>query len=359
MNRRGFIAALALVLAAGRTARAEDTPEPLTGETRVYYIAADEVDWNYAPAGNVLADLECCGDDSPWLLRGKNERPPIFKKAVFREYTDETFTKLKPRSAAWEHAGILGPIMRAEVGDRMEVTLKNNTSFPVSLHAHGVHYLKPYEGAGYLDGTSGSDKDDEAIAPGDSYTYRWQIPIRSGPGPADPSSVVWLYPSHVNSPKDRNTGLVGALIVTRHGAEAKPDGAPKDVDREFVTLFMNFDEAESRFSPRNAALISPGTDADLNRFHSINGYVFGNLPVLQMKVGERVRWYLVALGGESDLHTPHWHGNTVLHEGHRTDVVELLPASMQVADMHADNPGIWLYHCHVNDHMKAGMAGAL
>jgi FtsP/CotA-like multicopper oxidase with cupredoxin domain len=68
-----------------------------------------------------------------------------------------------------------------------------------------------------------------------------------------------------------------------------------------------------------------------------------------------VRWYLVALGDSADLHTPHWHGNTVLYEGRRTDVVELLPASMKVADMRADNPGIWLYHCHVNEHAKAGM----
>jgi manganese oxidase len=350
------VVALALMLGRGVTAGAEEPPEPLTGETRVYYIAADEVEWNYAPAGNVLAGMECCGDDTPWLKRGKNGQPPVFKKAVFREYTDDTFTQLKPRPAAWEHAGILGPIIRAEVGDRIEVTLKNHTSFPVSLHAHGVHYLKPYEGAGYPDGTSGSDKDDEAIAPSDSYTYRWQVPVRSGPGPNDPSSVVWLYHSHVNSPKDMNTGLVGALIVTRHGA-ARADGSPRDVDREFVTLFMNFDEAESRFAPRNNGLLISGGDDNLNRFHSINGYVFGNLPMLRMKRGEHVRWYLVALGGESDLHTPHWHGNTVLHEGHRTDVIELLPASMKVADMRADNPGIWLYHCHVNDHVKAGMAG--
>ena len=353
----GRVIAAALALAPGLVSptRAEEPAEPLTGETRQYYIAADEVDWNYAPAGNVLFDLQCCGEDTPWLERGKDGRPPIFKKAVYREYTDETFTQLKPRPPEWAHAGILGPILRAEVGDRIEVTLKNHTSFPVSIHAHGVHYLKPYEGAGYPDGTSGSDKDDEAIAPSDSYTYRWRIPTRSGPGPNDPSSVVWLYHSHVNSPPDMNTGLVGVLIVTRHGA-ARADGSPKDVDREFVTFFMNFNETASRFSLRNAAVLDGGSDKELNRFHSINGYIFGNLPVLRMKQGERVRWYLVALGDDSDMHTPHWHGNTLLHEGHRTDVVELMPASMKVADMRADNPGIWLYHCHVNDHMQAGMA---
>ena len=39
----------------------------------------------------------------------------------------------------------------------------------------------------------------------------------------------------------------------------------------------------------------------------------------------------------------------------RTDVVSLLPASMVVADMVPDNPGTWLFHCHVNDHIAAGM----
>jgi FtsP/CotA-like multicopper oxidase with cupredoxin domain len=351
--RRASACGLTIVLAC--SAAALETAEPLTGETRIHYIAADEVDWHYAPAGNVVQSLECCGNDAPWLKRGTDGRPPVFKKAVFREYTDETFTRLKLRDPAWEHTGILGPVIRAEVGDRIEITLKNHTSFPVSLHAHGVHYLKPYEGAGYPDGTTGSDKDDEAIAPSDHYTYRWQVPTRSGPGPADASSVVWLYHAHVHSPADINTGLVGALIVTRHG-QARPDGSPLDVDREFLTLFANFDESQSRFAQRNASLLAVGSDA-VNRFHSINGFIFGNLPLLQMKRGERVRWYLVALGDSTDLHTPHWHGNTLLHEGRRTDVVELLPASMKVADMQADNPGIWLYHCHVNDHVRAGMVG--
>lgn len=28
---------------------------------------------------------------------------------------------------------------------------------------------------------------------------------------------------------------------------------------------------------------------------------------------------------------------------------------MITADMLAANPGIWLYHCHISDHMLAGM----
>jgi manganese oxidase len=63
----------------------------------------------------------------------------------------------------------------------------------------------------------------------------------------------------------------------------------------------------------------------------------------------------MGMGTEVDLHTPHWHGNTVLANGMRMDVVQLLPAGMVVANMVPGDPGTWLYHCHVNDHILAGM----
>ncbi len=89
--------------------------------------------------------------------------------------------------------------------------------------------------------------------------------------------------------------------------------------------------------------------------YATNGYIYGNLLNMSMKQGERVRWYLISLGTETDLHTPHWHGNAVTWNRQRTDVIELLPGSMKTVDMTVDNPGLWMYHCHVNDHIKAGM----
>ncbi|MBV8460948.1 MAG: multicopper oxidase domain-containing protein, partial [Candidatus Eremiobacteraeota bacterium] len=50
------------------------------------------------------------------------------------------------------------------------------------------------------------------------------------------------------------------------------------------------------------------------------------------------------------------HGNTVLAANQRTDVLNLAPAQMMTVDMVPDNPGTWLYHCHVSDHMHAGMS---
>jgi hephaestin len=77
--------------------------------------------------------------------------------------------------------------------------------------------------------------------------------------------------------------------------------------------------------------------------------------MMTMRQGEHVRWYMLGFGNEVDLHTPHWHGQSLLWLGMRTDVIELLPASMKVLDMIPDNPGVWLYHCHVHDHIDAGM----
>ena len=33
----------------------------------------------------------------------------------------------------------------------------------------------------------------------------------------------------------------------------------------------------------------------------------------------------------------------------------LLAGSVQTADMLCDNPGTWFFHCHINDHIAAGM----
>lgn len=335
------------------------------GKTRTYYIAADEVDWDYAPSYPIdpMMNMEFMDEPKVFLENGPDRIGHVYHKAIYREYTDDTFTTLKTIPAEWEHLGLMGPAIHAEVGDTIVVVFKNNVSFPASVHPHGVFYNKDSEGTPYEDGTTAKDKADDSVATGKTHTYTWQVPERAGPGPNDPSSVVWLYHSHTDEIRDTYSGLVGAMIITRKGM-AKADGSPKDVDREFITMFQVFDENKSQFIDYNIKKFAgdPASvnvdDEDFgesNLMHSINGYVFMNLPGLNMKVGDHVRWYVVALGTEVDLHTPHWHGNTGLMEGHRVDVIEIMPASMKIVDMVPDNAGVWMYHCHVNDHIAAGM----
>jgi hypothetical protein len=44
-----------------------------------------------------------------------------------------------------------------------------------------------------------------------------------------------------------------------------------------------------------------------------------------MRKGEHVRWYVMSGLNDFDFHTPHWHGNTVLIGGMRTDVTSVAP----------------------------------
>ena len=369
---------MALVVAAASVSLST-APSLPAGTTRTYYVAADEVQWDYAPAGRD----EAMGHPFDETEKGYVESGPhrigrVYKKAIYREYTDATFSTLKPRPRDEQYLGLVGPILRGAVGDTIKVVFKNNATHPYSMHPHGVFYDKDGEGADYNDGTSGAQKEDGGVPPGATHTYVWKIPERAGPGPRDPSSVFWLYHSHAEELRDVASGLFGGIVVTRRGM-ARPAGRPKDVDREFVTIFITLNENESWYlddnirdhttDPKNVnrAESHPATPdgmvgtvvgtgfVETNMKWSINGYLYGNMPLMTMRTGDRVRWYVATLGDFFNAHTPHWHGNTVLVGGQRTDVVSVLAAQMITADMVPDAPGIWLYHCHFSDHMMAGM----
>ena len=338
-------------------------------QTRVYYIAAESVQWNYAPDGkNDITDAPFDDVANVFVAPGEDRIGSTYTKSLYQEYTDSSFTTPKPRPAEWQHLGFLGPVIHAVVGDKVRIVFKNDLTRPVSIHMHGLLYDKGSEGAPYADGTTAAQQGDDAVPPGTTYTYDYKVPERAGPGPMEGSSVMWMYHSHTDEVGDTYSGLMGPVIVTRAGM-ARPDGTPKDVDREIVSVYQVDDDNQSLDMPANMASagIDPGLAEDeefgeSNLMHNINGYVFGNQPLgttagtgMTVKQGEHVRFYLMSMGTEVDLHTPHWHGNTVVANGMRTDVVSLLPAQMVTADMTPDDPGIWLYHCHVNDHILAGM----
>lgn len=332
------------------------------GQTRTFYIAADEVVWDYTPTGiNQIRGHEFGEDEGVFVQTAENQIGSKYKKALYRQYTDGSFSELEQRALEWEHLGILGPVIHAKVCDTIVVVFRNNAAeISYSMHPHGVFYEKDSEGARYNDGTSDAG---DTIPPGGEHTYVWPVPLRAGPGPNDPSSIVWMYHSHVNSVMDTSSGLVGPIIITAKDMADK-DGRPADVDRELVSLFTVHDENSSHYLCENAEIFTGSSCDELskdgnfeegNLMHGINGYVYGNQPVPELKKGENVRWYLIGMGTEVDLHTPHWHGQTALWNGMRVDVMELLPASLKTVDLVPDNVGTWMFHCHVNDHISAGM----
>jgi manganese oxidase len=357
------------------TAAPQTNSKPEGGRVRTYYVAADEVVWDYAPEGmDHMTGKPFAGYAKVHTESGPHRIGTKYLKAIYREYTDDTFQTLKPRKPDEQYLGTVGPVLHAEVGDTLKVVFRNNATHPYSMHPHGVAYDKTSEGTAYggvpWEATG-------VVAPGKTHTYVWDVPERAGPRPDDPSSEVWLYHSHVEELRDVNSGLIGAIVITRRGM-ARPDGTPRDVDKEFVALFMTYNENQSWYITHNIETYTSDPKGvktedsipfdDLGRLMltgsgfadtlvkwSINGYIYGNMPMMSMKRNQHVRWYVVTIGDGFNFHTPHWHGNVVTTGGQATDVISISPAQMVTADMVPDRAGVWMFHCHVSEHMAAGM----
>ena len=47
------------------------------------------------------------------------------------------------------------------------------------------------------------------------------------------------------------------------------------------------------------------------------------------------------------MHAAHFHGHTLSENGRNADSFKLIPSVMRTTTLVPDNPGVWLYHCHV------------
>ncbi|KAK5906909.1 hypothetical protein CesoFtcFv8_004813 [Champsocephalus esox] len=321
--------------------------------SKTYYIAAMEVDWNYSP--NRTWETE--------MFRGQNSPAPAFldqqggfigssyKKVVYLRFTNKKFTQQMERAADMEHLGILGPMIHADVGDKITVVFKNMASRPYSIHAHGVKTETP---------------DVHLTQPGETHSYYWYVTKNTGPTPEQEQCTVSAYYSTADVTKDMYSGLIGPLVICRR-SWSRSFGVRKEVE-EFALLFLIFDENESWYLDENIRthirnprpnLKDDETFIESNKMHAINGYMYANLNGLNMEVGDKVYWYLMGMGNDVDIHSAHWHGHSVEYKlgggPHRTDVYELFPATFQTVKMRPQYPGTWLLHCHVTDHIKGGM----
>jgi FtsP/CotA-like multicopper oxidase with cupredoxin domain len=279
-----------------------------TAQVRQYWVAAVPASWNLVPnGGDAITGMRYLTADT------------VFPTVVYRRFTRNWRHLLPnaPRGSSNQDL-IPGPLLHARVGDRVLVHFRNMDrlySRPHSMHFHGVHYAPSSDGA-YLPGFSGRDA---RVLPGHSYTYR----LFAG----SDSAGVWPYHDHSQSMEDSIAGgMFGMLsILGRH--ERPPD-------REFEVVFMEH-----------------------GQFQTIDERAFvGNTPVFTSKVGQTVQWDVMAMGSEH--HTFHVHGHRwIARGGIPTDTQTVGPAESFKIRWREDAPGTWLYHCHVEQHMMAGMIG--
>ncbi|EMP34114.1 Coagulation factor V [Chelonia mydas] len=230
------------------------------GTTRRYYIAAEEVFWDYGGLKKSTVRNDRTSHD--W---GNT----IYKKVIFRSYVDSTFTTREPEGEYEEHLGILGPVIRAEVDDVIQVHFKNLASRPYSLHSHGLLYEKSSEGSSYEDESPDWFKKDDAVQPNDTYTYVWFATKRSGPMQSGAACRSWAYYSGVNPEKDIHSGLIGPILICRKGT-LSTSNRPVDT-QEFVLLFMVFDEEKSWYFDKHSKGTYTEKTSEVQKYHKFHG----------------------------------------------------------------------------------------
>ncbi|HEU4658570.1 MAG TPA: multicopper oxidase domain-containing protein [Capillimicrobium sp.] len=297
---------MAAVVAAGAVIACTAPAAPAA--VREYWVAAVRTQWNIVPNGrDAILGTRYDGTQT------------VLPTTTFRRYTRGWGRPVRNAPRRTDNQDLIpGPLIHARVGDRLLVHFRNldrATGRPHSMHFHGVKYRPSSDGA-YLPGFSGRDG---AVRPGHSYTYRLRaVPTSRG---------VWPYHDHSPSMHDSIAGGMYGMLSILGRRERPPD-------REFEVVF-----------------------AAMGQFETIDGRAFvGNTPVFHARVGDLVQWDVLAMGSEH--HTFHVHGHRWrAPDGTPRDTATLGPAESLRVRWREDAPGTWLYHCHVEGHMEAGMIG--
>jgi len=150
-----------------------------SGNVRKYYVAAEEVNWDYAPTGwdnymGVPLNLSPRAKAAGYTERTK------WEKALYRGYTDATFSEYSAQPA-WQ--GSQGPTLRSEVGDLVEIMFVNKLSENyASMHSMGLEYTKGSEGSDYPNNTAPGQEPPfdprQAVQPGGCVVYKWMVSLQ-------------------------------------------------------------------------------------------------------------------------------------------------------------------------------------
>ncbi len=250
--------------------------------------------------------------------------PPRDGKAAgtLREYAFDVIERSVEIGAGivaeqWTYNGSApGPIIRATVGDRLRIRVRNLTPHAHNLHLHGRHHVS-------MDGW-------EPIPPGSEFTYE----VTAGP--------VGLFPYHCHtSPLAEHIGrgLYGAMII---------------------------DPVEPREQAHEIVLLLSGWDLDgdgRNEYWTYNGMAgfFMRHPI-KVPVGDLVRVHLLNMVEYDPLASFHLHAETfdVFRSGattpsEHTDTVTLSQGERAIVEFRLPEPGRYMFHPHQH-HMADGGA---
>jgi uncharacterized cupredoxin-like copper-binding protein len=218
---------------------------------------------------------------------------------------------------AYAYNGMVpGPIIRVTEGDKVKVNFTNELPEPTVIHFHGPTLPNAMDGV--------PDVTQPVVEPGRSFTYEFV---------AKPAGT-FIYHTHHNSASQEPKGLYGIFQVD----PKEQVGQAKPYDKELFQVL-----------------------GELGGYYVINGKTFPATQALEGTVGERVLVRLINMGQMA--HPMHMHGHPfqiTATDGYPVppaavltkDVVNIGPGERYDLLVHLDNPGTWVFHCHILTHVQ-------
>ena len=226
----------------------------------------------------------------------------------------------------WSYNGLIpGPVMHANVGDKIRIVLKNELPESTSLHLHGVRVPNAMDGV--------DPYTQKPIEPGATFTYEWTA--------EEPS--VGMYHSHHNAQVQVPNGLAGAILIGdwKTMAMAAAGGRTHDANKvaeQEVVMVLN----------------DSGTIG-----LSLNGKSFPATAPYSLAIGETMVVHYYNEG--SMTHPMHLHqpsglvvakDGKVLESPFWADTVNVAPGERWAVVYTPKDAGVWAWHCHILTHAE-------
>ncbi|MFD8548954.1 multicopper oxidase domain-containing protein [Streptomyces sp. NPDC059649] len=230
---------------------------------------------------------------------------------------------------------------RARPGDRIRIRIINaggDTSYRVALGGHRMTVT-------HTDGFPVRHAKTDALLLGVGERYDVLVTAKDG-----------AFPLTALAEGKRNRS---ALAVLRTGSGAAP--GPSDRPEELRGRLMTADRLKAAPSARLTSrrpdrVIDMTLTGNMARYNwAINGRPYTPYQRYPVREGERVR--IVFRNHTRMWHPMHLHGHhfALPHGGPRKDTTIMLPGRRLAVDFDADNPGLWMVHCHNIYHSESGM----
>jgi uncharacterized cupredoxin-like copper-binding protein len=226
----------------------------------------------------------------------------------------------------WSYNGMIpGPIMHANVGDKIRIVLKNELPESTSLHLHGVRVPNAMDGV--------DPYTQKPIEPGATFTYEWTAT----------ESSVGMYHSHHNAQVQVPNGLAGAILIgdwktiAMAAAGGRTNDANNVAEQEVVMVLNDSGTIGLSLNGKSFPATSPYSLA-IGESMVVHYYNEGNMthPMhLHQPSG-----LVVAKDGKV-LESPFW-----------ADTLNVAPGERWTVVYTPKDAGVWAWHCHILTHAE-------